>query len=147
VVSHKENTIDAAPSMTTRVLRLVFNTVVVLGFTSLMAGAIWLLLNRHLVAAALVCTTSLMTIPFAAQGSWRERILASLVMPFSMAGLVVGVTLYFLLFYFSWFEAIFNSKGSGPFGLIVFAFAFAGGGGFVGYRCVDLAVRVFDRSD
>ncbi len=45
----------------------------------------------------------------------------SLAAVFAFVGLVGFIALYFLMFQLAWFEAIFNDKGAGEFGLILSA--------------------------
>lgn len=109
--------------------------VVVLAFFALGCIAIQRFLNREWMIALLAASASLMCIPWVDQTSQaRERLAVSLVMPFAMAGLACTVLLYFQMFSFAWFEAIFNDKGSGPIGLMVSAITGLAAGGCMGWR-------------
>lgn len=120
--------------------RLALNAVIVCVFCSLLYLGIRLFLDRQWTVSFLPVALALMLIPFADHSSTvRERVGASLVMPFALGGLALFVVLYFQMFYFRWFEAIFNDKGLGPFGLIVSAFLGIALGGYVGYRIVRLS--------
>jgi hypothetical protein len=74
--------------------------------------------------------------------SIRERATMSLAAVFAFVGLVGFIALYFLMFQLAWFEAIFNDKGAGEFGLILSALGGLAGGGIVGAR---VATKIFER--
>jgi hypothetical protein len=61
--------------------------------------------------------------------SLRERVVLALVVPSFVAGGVAGFFIYFAAFSFRWFEALYNDKGSGPLGLVLFVCGFAVAGG------------------
>lgn len=65
----------------------------------------------------------------------------SLAAVFAFMGLVEFVALYFLMFQLDWFEAIFNDKGAGEFGLILSALGGLAVGGIVGAR---IATKIFE---
>lgn len=114
--------------------RLALNAVIVCAFGSLLYFGIHLFLDRQWAVSFLPVTLALMLIPFVDHSSsLRERVGVSLIMPFALSGLVLFVVLYFQLFHFDWFKAIFNGKGSGPFGLVISVFLGIAAGGYVGY--------------
>jgi hypothetical protein len=120
-----------SPSATSRrcslrvVARAVFNIIVVAAFTGVVVGAIWLFYNGY---PWLVSVSTLLIFMIAALfvgGPWRERIAVSLCVPFFVVGGYIGFRIYFALFRFSWFEAVFSGKGGGPLGMIIFVPGFA----------------------
>lgn len=120
--------------------RLVLNVFIIGAFGALLYLGIRLFLNRQWTVSFFPVAFALMIIPFADHSSaLRERVGVSLIMPFALGGLTGFVLLYFQMFNFHWFEAIFNGKGSGPFGLIVFAIFGSAVGGFIGVRIVRLS--------
>lgn len=76
------------------------------------------------------------------KASIRERATVSIAAVFAFAGLVGFIFLYFLMFRWAWFEAIFNDKGAGEGGLILSAFGGLTVGGIVG---VSIAKKLFER--
>ena len=117
--------------------RLALNVFIIGAFGALLYFGIRLFLDRQWMVSFVPATLALMLIPFADHSSGlRERVGLSLIMPFALGGLAVFVILYFQMFSFHWFEAIFNGKGSGPIGLIVSAFLGIAVGGFVGFRII-----------
>ena len=130
----------SGPSAGLRVLRTVarytFNAVVVVVFTALVVGAIWLFYNGYPRLVASCTVLAFMLAPLFAKASWTQRATLSLSVPFVVLGGVGGFFLYFWMFSFSWFEAVFNNKGGGPFGLILFVSGFALAGGGLGGYCI-----------
>jgi hypothetical protein len=111
------------------------SAVMVIAFLSLGYIALRQFLNHQWMLSFVAASASLMCIPLVDHThSFRERCLASLTIPFAMGGFACFVLLYFAMFQFAWFEAIFNGKGSGPLGLIVSALAGLVAGGIVGWR-------------
>jgi hypothetical protein len=106
--------------------RTIVNGIIVVGFTGLVALAIWLFYNGY---PWLVSTTSIllfMIAPlFCRTSPWKERILLSLTVPFIVLGGILGFYAYFAMFSFIWFQGIFGGKGSGLLGLMIFVFGFA----------------------
>jgi hypothetical protein len=128
---------DAQHFFPQQVLRVVVSTIAVTLFLSAGYWGLNEFLAQRWVSAFVAVSLSLMCIPIVHHSSTiRERIAASLVMPFALGGLAAFVLLYFQLFHLAWFEAIFNNKGSGEFGLIVFAIVGFVVGGAIGYRIV-----------
>jgi hypothetical protein len=129
-------------SLAARLFHCLLCTAVVASYAGAIAGAFWLLLHRYPISGAAIFTVALMVIPLFGESSWRERLANCLIMSFGVAGLYGGVGIYISLFRFEWFYDIFNNKGAGPLGLMVFAFSFAVGGGYLGCGCVALAGRL-----
>jgi hypothetical protein len=120
--------------------RLTLNAVIVSLFGALLYLGIRLFLDRQWAVSFLPVALALTLIPFADHSSsLRERVGVSLIMPFALGGLALFVVVYFQMFHFHWFEAIFNDKGSGEFGLVVSAFLGIAVGGYLGYRIVRLS--------
>jgi hypothetical protein len=130
-------------SASARLARFLFNGAVVLVFVAAMTAFILLVLERNFVLAPIALTVALMAIPFVADSSWRERIAVSMVAPFVVLGLVIGTVGYFAMFTYSWFERIFNGRGTFAIGFMLFAFGSGVAGGYVGYRCIRLAGGMF----
>ncbi len=107
------------------IARGLFNLAVVVAFTFAVSGAIWLFYNGYPWHVAATTLALFMVAAFCAGNSMRERIVLSLCMPFLALGGLIGFKVYFAMFTFSWFEAVFNSKDSGPLGLILFVCGFA----------------------
>ena len=104
---------------------MLFNTIVIVAFTCLVAGAVWLFYNGYAWAVAVtVMLTGMVTAWFAGQ-SWPERWAFSLTVPFLGVGGTAGFFTYFWMFSFDWFGDIFNSKELGPAGLLLFVCVFA----------------------
>jgi hypothetical protein len=87
-------------------------------------------------SGCLGATGALSAIPLVAANSKKERIAATLVMPFIAIGLVGSIALYFAMFRFAWFAAVFNIPGFGPLGVIIFGLSASLVSGWHGYRCV-----------
>jgi hypothetical protein len=119
----------------------LLHALAVLLWIGALASCVWLFSNRSFLLAGLGGSLSIMAIPVVAARSWKERMAATLVMPFVGLGLVGGVALFFALLTFSWFERVFNTKGGGLLGLVGFAFGLSFAGGYVGYRCLTVAGR------
>ena len=119
--------------------RFVFGAFVVVAFVAGIVLSIKLFLDRQYLLALATCSATLMVIPFCGDNtdSLRDRILFSLTMPFGLFGLLAGVAIYFAMFNFAWFESIFNSKGGGPFGLMMFGLAGVLPGGYIGYKLLS----------
>src|SRR6516164_10059019 len=133
---------DTTHSSLDRVPPSLLHSIAILVWIGALAGCVWLSWNRSFLLAAIGGVLCVIAIPLLAARAWQDRLTASLVMPFIGLGLVGGITLYFALFKFPWFEAVFNGKASGPLGFVVFAVSFSLAGGFVGYRCVGLTRRL-----
>jgi hypothetical protein len=100
--------------------RGMFNLVIVAAFAGIVACALWLFHDGYRWQISAATLLLFMIAAFVDGGSLREGIVLSLCMPFLVLGGFIGLQGYLALFTISWFEAIFNSKGSGPLGLIVF---------------------------
>jgi hypothetical protein len=124
----------------------LFKSVFLIVWTAVLAVSVWLCWNRSFLLAGIGGAVTIMTIPLAAAGTWQERLTASFIMPFVGLGFVLGVVVYFAMFRFTWFEAVFNNKGGGPLGLILFASSFSLAGGYLGHRCVHLVSRFLGRT-
>ena len=117
--------------------RLALNALIVGVFGALLYFGIHLFLDRQWTVSYFPIVLALMLIPFADHSSaLRERVGLSLIMPFALGRLALFVILYFQMFHFHWFEAVFNDKGSGPLGLIVSAILGIAIGGYIGFRIV-----------
>ena len=122
----------------------VLSAVMVIAFLTLGYIALRQVLNQQWMLSFVAASASLMCIPLVDHThSFRERCLASLIMPFAMGGLACFVLVYFAMFQFAWFETIFNGKGSGPLGLIASALTGLVAGGIVGWRILKY-VRIDD---
>jgi hypothetical protein len=84
-----------------------------------------------------VCVTSMPLIP---EGK-GDRLVAVLTSFCGFLGFLAGVVIYFAMFNFSWFWVIFNGKGGGPLGLILFAVSFT----LVGVYAGERGLRCFRR--
>ena len=125
-------------TMATRVKRFVASSLIVMAFVFNGYCGIKLFLDKQWLAAFVVVCIALMLIPLADHtSSMRQRLAASLVMPFALAGLVLSVGIYFLMFRWPFFESIFNGKDTGPLGLIVFALMGLTVGGIAGWRLIN----------
>jgi hypothetical protein len=112
----------------------------VVAFLALGYLAIIQFLQRNWLISFVVGSGAWMCIPFADHSApVRERFVGSLVAPFAMGGLACFVLLYFQMFRFAWFEAVFNNDGTGPIGLIFSAITGLGAGGFIGWRVLSYA--------
>ena len=131
---------DSETTVRMKVTRFVFGSIVVVAFVAGLVVSIKLFLGRQYLFALATCSAALMVIPFCGDNThaWRDRILFSLTMPFGLFGLLAGVAIYFAMFNFAWFESIFNSKGGGPFGLVMFGLAGVMPGGYIGYKLLSL---------
>lgn len=122
-----------------RLTRHALSTVVVVAFLAIGYIAIRQLFDGHLFVAFMAGSASLMCIPLVDHTSdFRQRLFASCLMPFAMAGLALFVMLYFKLFRIAWFERLFNDKGSGPVGMIFFALTGMVAGGYIGWRILTI---------
>lgn len=111
--------------------------VVVILFLGSLYWGVTQFLSRHWIRGPLVVCLGIATIPWADPSlPVRERIRGSLVLIFVFAGMVLSIAGYFLMFYFEWFERIFNNKGGGEFGLMLSVFLGIGGGGYLGVKTV-----------
>jgi|SRR5579883_3107703 len=81
--------------------------------------------------------------PLITLDTWRRQVVGVVVMLFVFLGLLTGTAIYFAMFYLDWFRSVFNHKGSGEAGWMLFVSAFAVGGGFVGYGLTRLVGRWF----
>ncbi|QDT50270.1 Ankyrin repeats (3 copies) [Symmachiella dynata] len=116
-----------------KLIRYAFSIVVVAVFLGAGYFGLRQFFDGHWFMAFVAVSISLMSLPLVDHtSSLRDRIFASLIMPFALGGLASFVMLYFQMFHFAWFEAIFNSKAAGPFGLIVFAIVGLIAGGYLG---------------
>lgn len=130
-------TVTTTPGVPLTMRQRALSAVVVVAFLTLGYVALRQFLSHRWMLSFVAASASLMCIPLVDHThSFRERCLASFVMPFAMGGLAFFVSLYFMMFQFAWFEAIFNDKGSGPLGLIVTALVGLVAGGIVGWRIV-----------
>ncbi len=94
-------------------------------------------LERNWWVALVSILLSLMAIPFADNTfPTRGRIGVSSMMPFVLLGIILHVGIYLLLFYFDWFRVIFNSKSSGPLGMIAAVLTGICTGGLAGFIVV-----------
>ncbi len=126
----------------TRAKRFLTSTLVVFAFASIGCLGIAQVQEKRFLIAYVAVSIALMLIPIADHTSTlRQRLLVSLVMPFALAGLAVFVWIYFLMFRFSWFERVFNSKDTGPVGMILFALAGLASGGIMGWRLINYRRR------
>lgn len=113
-------------------LRLVF----VAAWLAVLAASLSMAADQRHAWAAAGITTCVVTIPLASRRSWRERAELSAILFCGLIGLVAGVTCYFSLFWLAWFAWVFNDKGTGPLGLIVFALGGATAAGWLARRFV-----------
>ena len=106
----------SGPSAGLRVLRTVarytFNAVVVVVFTALVVGAIWLFYNGYPRLVASCTVLAFMLAPLFAKASWTERATLSLSVPFVVLGGVGGFFLYFWMFSYmiNKFRRVYRSK-------------------------------------
>jgi len=118
-----------------RIAKVAANVIITTAFLALVVLGIWLFRERHWVLSPVTFCAALMCIPLVDHNlSWKDRFLASVVMPFAMLGLTNFVALYVLMFHFAWFESIFNNEGAGPLGLIFSAIAGLVVGGWAGVK-------------
>lgn len=110
-----------------RLARVLGQTVVFVAFVAGVAETLSLLIEGQRGWAALSAVALGVVTPLFLEGTWRERLLACLWVPVCVLLGVGGVAFYFRLFRFSWFEAVFNNKGSWPLGLLLFFLGFAVG--------------------
>ncbi|NQT11242.1 MAG: hypothetical protein HQ582_00745 [Planctomycetes bacterium] len=115
----------------------MFNIVVVTAFTGAVVAAIWLFYNGYPWLVSISTLLIIMIAAFVAGDTGRERIVVSLSVPFFALGGYIGFQVFFAMFRFLWFEAIFNGKGGGPAGLIVFVVGFALATASVAACCID----------
>lgn len=122
-----------------KLIRYAFSTVVVAVFLGAGYFGLRQFFDGQWFMAFVAVSISLMCLPLVDHtSSLRDRFFASLIMPFVLGGLASFVMLYFQMFHFAWFEAIFNSKAAGPFGLIVFAIVGLITGGYLGVGVLEL---------
>lgn len=138
------STTDCQPSSATGgchsarlVAGVLFNIVVVTAFTGAVVAAIWLFYNGYPWPVSISTLLIFMIVAFFAGDTGRQRIVVSLSVPFFAFGGYIGFQIYSAMFRFLWFEAIFNSKGSGPAGLILFVGGFAVVTACVAACCID----------
>lgn len=125
--------------------RAAFNMIVVVAFSGVVLGAIWLFYNGY---PWLVSISTLLIFTIAALfvgGTWRERIAISLCVPFFVVGGYIGFQVYFAMFHFPWFEPIFNDKAGGLLGLIIFVSGFAVAAAFAAGYALDRLLRALWR--
>jgi hypothetical protein len=141
-ILNPETAIEQTPpkedSVTARVLRFLFFMTLVVVFIVGIATFCWCMFLREFLFAGTSLAIALVSIPFVTDEPLRIRIAASFVMLFAVLGLFLGGIAYFCMFHFKWWDAIFNNKGSGPLGLIFFAFIFSAAGFYCGFRLVRL---------
>ena len=127
------------------IARTALQAIVVVAFTGLVAGSVWLFYHGYARPVAAAATLGLMAAAALVGDTWRERVVAAVAALCLVAGGVAGFYAYIALFRFRWFEAAFNHKGSGPAGLLLFVvgFSVAGGlsGGWVSARVLGLRNR------
>jgi hypothetical protein len=132
------NTTSTDPaSWLSRLLKGISAVVFLVGFVTFD----YFMFKHEYVLAVAVLAASLLSAPFIIADSWRARFSGVLVMLVVFLSLLAGSAAYFALFSLQWFERVFNNKASGPLGLAIFLFVFAGIGGYVGYGCVRLIAR------
>jgi hypothetical protein len=105
-------------------------------------GSVWLLYHGY---PRLVAATAILGFIAAAAcvgHSWRERIALALTVPYFVAGGVAGFFVYLAMFSLPWFEAIFNDKGSGPLGLLLFVCGFSVAGVLAGGWVLERAFHL-----
>lgn len=129
----QESISSGSPSLGRRAGRWAISGIVTLAFLGFGYLGIRGFLNRQWLIAFTCVPASWMCIPWVDHNSSiRERSVMSIAAAFAFGGLVGSVALYFLMFRFAWFEALFNDKGTGPGGLVLFSLAGIAGGGVVG---------------
>ena len=127
--------VGGAPSQESLValgLRLVF----VAAWLAVLAASLSMAAHQRYVWAAAGTAACVVTIPLSSRRSWRERAALSAILLCGLIGLAAGVTGYFSLFRLAWFDSVFNDKGTGPLGLIVFALGGATAAGWLAQRFV-----------
>lgn len=118
-----------------KLIRQASSTVVVGAFFAIGYLAFRQLLERQWILGFVAASASLMCIPFVDHSSSvRQRLFASCLMPFGLAGMAMFVLLYFQMFHISWFERVFKDKSSGPVGLILCALPSWFAGRYLGWR-------------
>lgn len=123
--------------------RLVFNATVVVAFMGFVVGCISLFYHGYPWHVAVgVVLIAMIAIAFAGK-TWTERATLSLTVPFLALGGVAGFFIYFWMFSFSWFEAVFNGKERGPLGLLIFVCGFALGIGLAACWCIHRLLGFF----
>lgn len=121
------------------VARIVLRAGVVVFFTGLLGLCVGLYDHGYPRLVATIALIGFMAAAALAGHSWRERVALALSVPFFVAGGAAGFLVYLGLFSFRWFEAIFNDKGSGPLGLLIFVCGFAVAGGLGGAWVLERA--------
>ena len=125
-------------TLATRMKRFATSSLVVMGFAFLGYSGIKLFLEKQWLISFFAVSSALMLIPMVDHTSTlRQRLAASFVMLFAISGLASFVLIYFSMFQFPWFESFFNSKDTGPLGLILFALFGLFVGGFAGWRLIN----------
>ncbi len=125
-------------TLATRVKRFIASSFIVMAFVFIGYSGIKLFLERQWLTSFFAVSFALMLIPMVDHTStMRQRLAVSFVMPFALAGLASFVLIYFSMFRFPWFESVFNSKDTGPLGLIVFALFGLVVGGIAGWRLIN----------
>jgi hypothetical protein len=132
IVEQQQSPITPSARMSAYVLRWcryivrgLLNLAVLVAFTWAVAGAIWLFYNGYPWLVAGTTLALFMLVACCDGGSLRERIILSLSVPFLALGGYFGFQIYWAMFTFTWFRAVFNSKDIGMLGLIVFVSGFA----------------------
>jgi hypothetical protein len=119
--------------------------IAVLAFVAGMIAFMFFMSEHQFLPAVVVLGICLTSMPLIPEGQ-GDRLVAALNMFCGFLGLLAGVVIYFAMFSFSWFAAIFNGKGGGPAGLLLFAISFAFAGGYLGYRGLHFLQRRPDSS-
>lgn len=125
-----------------KLIRHASSTVVVGAFFAIGYFAIRQWLEGQWLVAIFGAVVSLMCIPLVDHSSSiRKRLIASCLMPLPMVGLATFIFIYFQLFRIPWFERLFNDKGSGPVGLILFALPGFGAGCYLSWFILNFLCR------
>jgi hypothetical protein len=133
---------DPALERPVHIVRYVVAGIATLAFLYFGYAFVRGMLDRTWWAAVGFAAISLAAVPWASTSSRpRDCLVGSLMMPVCVAGATLGAIVYFSMFQFGWFERIFNDKGSGPFGLIVFVVAGFGLGGLLAWWLLSLLWR------
>lgn len=112
-------------SMVRLVARMAVRAGVAVSFAGVVAGTAWLFYHGYPRLAATAAVLSFMAAAACGGQSWRERAALALAVPSWVADGVAGFFIYLAAFSFRWFDALFNDKGSGPLGLLLFVCGFA----------------------